>query len=85
MAQSSFFGSLPEIHAGYHLNGQRIHDRTYNDMSYTAPASVVMWTMRHPNQAKIQNEMEELESDKSYFGDSIQLLGLLQARNPTGC
>ncbi|KAI1307043.1 hypothetical protein EDD11_004588 [Mortierella claussenii] len=84
MAQSHFFGSLPEVHAGYHLNGQRIHDRSYSDMSYTAPASVVMWTMRHPNQIKIQNEMEELESDRSYFGDSIQMLCLLQARNPTG-
>ncbi|KAI8597059.1 Six-hairpin glycosidase-like protein, partial [Dissophora ornata] len=45
MAQSSFFGSLPEVNAGYHLNGQRIHGRTYSDMSYTAPASMVMWTM----------------------------------------
>ncbi|KAF8924899.1 hypothetical protein BGZ58_001322 [Dissophora ornata] len=84
MAQSSFFGSLPEVNAGYHLNGQRIHGRTYSDMSYTAPASMVMWTMRHPNQSRIQNEMEELESDRSYFGDSIQLLCLLQAKNPRG-
>ncbi|KAG0358211.1 Six-hairpin glycosidase-like protein [Gamsiella multidivaricata] len=84
MAMSSFFGSLPEIHAGYHLNGHRIHDRSYSDMSYTAPASIVMWTMRHPNLAQVQAQMEELESDKSYFGDSIQLLCLLQARNPKG-
>ncbi|KAK3816397.1 MAG: Six-hairpin glycosidase-like protein, partial [Benniella sp.] len=45
MAESSFFGSLPEIHAGYHLNGQRISDRSYSDMSFTAPASIAMWTM----------------------------------------
>ncbi|KAG0087298.1 hypothetical protein BGZ93_005138 [Podila epicladia] len=83
-AESMFFGSLSEIHAGYHLNGQRIHDRSYSDMSYTAPASIVMWTMCHPNCARIQNEMEELESDKSYFGDSIQMLCLLQAQNPRG-
>ncbi|KAG0318648.1 hypothetical protein BGZ99_005571 [Dissophora globulifera] len=84
MAQSAFFGSLSEINAGYHLNGQRIRDRTYSDMSFTAPASVVMWAMRHPNQVRIQNEMQELESDKSYFGDSIQLLCLLQSRDPRG-
>ncbi|KAF9372368.1 hypothetical protein CPC16_002463, partial [Podila verticillata] len=83
-AESTFFGSLSEIHAGYHLNGQRIHDRSYNDMSYTAPASIVMWTMSHPNCGRIQNEMEDLESDKSYFGDSIQMLCLLQAQNPRG-
>ncbi|KAH7043654.1 Six-hairpin glycosidase-like protein, partial [Linnemannia elongata] len=45
MAQSNFFGSLSEIHAGYHLNGHKISDRSYSDLSYTAPASVVMWTM----------------------------------------
>ncbi|KAG0232340.1 hypothetical protein BGX31_005187 [Mortierella sp. GBA43] len=84
MAQSSFFGSIPKVHAGYHLNGQRIHDRTYEDMSFTAPASIAMWTMCHPNHKRIENEMEELESDKSYFGDSIQLLCILQARNPKG-
>lgn len=84
MAQSSFFGSLHEIHAGYHLNGQKIHDRNYCDMSFTAPASVVMWTMCHPHQERIQQAMEDLESDRSYFGDSIQLLCLLQARNPRG-
>lgn len=83
-AESTFFGSLSEIHAGYHLNGQRIHDRSYSDMSYTAPASIVMWTMCHPSCGRIQNEMEELESDKSYFGDSIQMLCLLQAQNPKG-
>ncbi|KAF9997392.1 hypothetical protein BGZ79_008916 [Entomortierella chlamydospora] len=84
MAQSSFFGSLPEVQAGYHLSGHRIRDRSYSDMSYTAPASVVMWTMRHPNQGSILTQMEELESDKSYFGDSIQMLCLLQSRNPRG-
>ncbi|ORZ28259.1 Six-hairpin glycosidase-like protein [Lobosporangium transversale] len=84
MAQSSFFGSLSEVCAGYHLNGHKIHDRNYCDMSFTAPASLVMWTMRHPNQTRLQDQMENLESDRSYFGDSIQMLCLLQARNPTG-
>ncbi|ORZ05361.1 Six-hairpin glycosidase-like protein [Lobosporangium transversale] len=40
MAQSSFFGSLSEVCAGYHLNGHKIHDRNYCDMSFTAPASL---------------------------------------------
>ncbi|KAF8958598.1 hypothetical protein BGZ46_001917 [Entomortierella lignicola] len=84
MAESSFFGSLREVHAGYHLDGRRISDRSYSDMSYTAPASVVMWTMRHPNQGPILQQMEDLESDRSYFGDSIQMLCLLQSRNPRG-
>jgi hypothetical protein len=84
MAESSFFGSLPEIHAGYHLNGQRISDRSYSDMSFTAPASIAMWAMCHPCQERIQQEMEDLESDKSYFGDSIQLLCMLQSKDPRG-
>ncbi|KAF9135291.1 hypothetical protein BGW39_003716 [Mortierella sp. 14UC] len=83
-AQANFFGSLSEIHAGYHLNGHRIHDRSYSDLSYTAPASVAMWTMQHPALGRVQNEMENLEGDRSYFGDSIQMLCLLQARNPRG-
>lgn len=84
MAQSNFFGSLSEIHAGYHLNGHKISDRSYSDLSYTAPASVAMWTMQHPALGRVQNEMENLEGDRSYFGDSIQMLCLLQARNPRG-
>ncbi|KAF9580281.1 hypothetical protein BGW38_003137 [Lunasporangiospora selenospora] len=83
-AQADFFGALPEVQAGYHLNGHRINDRSYCDMSYTAPASMVMWTVRHPTQRRVQDEMERLESDRSYFGDSIQMLCLLQARNPRG-
>ncbi|KAF9548135.1 hypothetical protein EC957_007163 [Mortierella hygrophila] len=84
MAQANFFGSLSEIHAGYHLNGHKISDRSYSDLSYTAPASVAMWTMQHPALGRVQNEMENLEEDRSYFGDSIQMLCLLQARNPKG-
>ncbi|KAF9933653.1 hypothetical protein FBU30_004896 [Linnemannia zychae] len=84
MAQSNFFGSLSEINAGYHLNGQRISDRSYADLSYTAPASVVMWAMQHPRLNRVLTEMDDLAGDRSYFGDSIQLLCLLQARNPRG-
>ncbi|KAF9432695.1 hypothetical protein BGZ76_010446 [Entomortierella beljakovae] len=84
VAQSQFFGSLSEVNAGYHLDGRRISGRSYSDLSYTAPASVVMWTMRNTNLISVQNQMEELEAEKSYFGDSIQLLCLLQSRNPRG-
>ncbi|KAF9978159.1 hypothetical protein BGZ73_003540 [Actinomortierella ambigua] len=84
-AEANFFGSQKEIYAGYHLNGKRLSDRSYNDLAYTAPASICMWVTQHPNLKRVQKEMSELESDKSYFGDSIQLLCLLQAKNPRGC
>ncbi|KAG0267653.1 hypothetical protein DFQ27_008556 [Actinomortierella ambigua] len=83
-AESNFFGSQKEIFAGYHLDGKRISGRNYNDLSYTAPASICMWVTNNPNLKKVQQQMSDLESDKSYFGDSIQLLCLLQAQNPRG-
>ncbi|KAG0225258.1 hypothetical protein BGW42_004580 [Actinomortierella wolfii] len=82
--QANFFSSQKEICAGYHLDGKRISGRDYNDLAYTAPASICLWVTRNPSLSKIQKQMADLESDKSYFGDSIQLLCLLQAQNPRG-
>ncbi|KAG0018677.1 Elongation of fatty acids protein 2 [Podila clonocystis] len=83
-AHAKFFGSLKQINAGYKLNGKRIGDRNYCDKAYTAPVSVAMWALRDPALGRVVKQMQELESDKGYYGDSIQMLCLLQARNPRG-
>ncbi|KAF9298794.1 hypothetical protein BGZ74_009215 [Mortierella antarctica] len=83
-AQAKFFASLKQINAGYKLNGKRIGDRNYSDKAFTAPASLAMWALQHPALGRVLKQMRDLESDKSYYGDSIQMLCLLQARNPRG-
>ncbi|KAF9290273.1 hypothetical protein BGZ68_007497 [Mortierella alpina] len=83
-AQAKFFTSMKEIKAGYKLNGKRISDRDYGDKAYTAPVALELWALKHPGLGKVLKQMKELESDKSYYGDSIQMLCFLQARNPRG-
>ncbi|KAG0331723.1 hypothetical protein BG000_010642, partial [Podila horticola] len=83
-AQAKFFASLKQINAGYKLNGKRISDRDYGDNAFTAPVSLAMWVLQYPGLDRVLKQMQDLESDKGYYGDSIQMLCLLQARNPRG-
>ncbi|KAG0010529.1 hypothetical protein BGZ81_002723 [Podila clonocystis] len=83
-AQAKFFGSLTQINAGYQLNGKRISDRDYSDKAFTAPVWVAMWALRHPALDRVLKQVQDLESNKGYYGDTIHMLCLLQARNPRG-
>ncbi|KAG0009732.1 hypothetical protein BGZ81_003216, partial [Podila clonocystis] len=83
-AQAKFFGSLKQINAGYKLNGKPISDRDYSEKAFTAPVWVAMWALRHPALDRVLKQMQDLESDKGYYGDSIHMLCILQARNPRG-
>ncbi|CAO3567748.1 unnamed protein product [Mortierella alpina] len=84
VAQAKFFTSMKEIKAGYKLNGKPISDRDYGDKAYTAPVALALWALKDKRLGKIMKQLKELESDKSYYGDSIQMLCLLQARDPRG-
>ncbi|KAF9989539.1 hypothetical protein BGZ75_006086 [Mortierella antarctica] len=84
IAQGKFFTSVKEIKAGYKLNGKPISDRDYGDKAYTAPVALELWALKDQSLGKVLKQMKELESDKSYYGDSIQMLCLLQARDPRG-
>ncbi|KAG0041406.1 hypothetical protein BGZ83_001858 [Gryganskiella cystojenkinii] len=81
-AQAKFFASVKSIKAGYKLNGKPLVD--YGDLSFTAPATVALWVLQDPALGQVLKQMKDVESEKSYYGDSIELLCLLQARNPLG-
>ncbi|KAG0092843.1 hypothetical protein BGZ93_003915 [Podila epicladia] len=83
-AQAKFLAALKRIDAGYKLNGKQIGDRNYSDKAYTAPVSLAMWALQHPALGRVLKQIQDFEFDKSYYGDSIQILCLLQARIPRG-
>ncbi|KAI9301166.1 Six-hairpin glycosidase-like protein [Cunninghamella echinulata] len=66
------------IKAGYKLNGKCYAD--YTDMAFVAPVSFLFWLLGwHSQLQHIQNDMNAMVNDNSYFGESIGLLCLLQA------
>ncbi|KAI8970083.1 Six-hairpin glycosidase-like protein [Mycotypha africana] len=72
-------GDCP-IRAGYKLNGACIAD--YSDMAFTAPVSFLFWVLNWPQQ--LDEVLKYIDEDHqcTYFGESIALLGFLQAHVP---
>ncbi|CAO3701632.1 unnamed protein product [Rhizopus stolonifer] len=72
-------GDCP-IRAGYHLSGKAYAD--YSDMAFTAPVSFLFWVLDWRQQ--LDQTMRYVDEDDGciYFGESIALLGFLQAHVP---
>lgn len=68
------------VRAGYHLNGQCYAD--YTDMAFVAPVSFMFWVLGWNNQLQhILQDMNAMQ-EKTYFGESIAMLCLLEAYVP---
>lgn len=73
-------GGDDPIKAGYHLNGRSYAD--YSDMAFTAPVSFLFWVLGWHQQ--LQQVMRCIDEDDqaTYFGESIAMLGFMQAHVP---
>lgn len=68
------------IRAGYHLNGKSFAD--YSDMAFTAPVSFLFWVLGWNQQVDQIMRFIDEDNEATYFGESIAMLGFLQAHVP---
>lgn len=68
------------IRAGYHLNGKSYAD--YSDMAFVAPISFLFWVLGWQQQLHLVMKYIDQDDEATYFGESIAILGFLQAHVP---
>ncbi|KAI8985041.1 Six-hairpin glycosidase-like protein [Pilobolus umbonatus] len=79
LARGAGDGECP-IRAGYHLNGKPYAD--YSDLAFTAPVSFLFWVLGWHQQLDQVMRYIDNDSNPTYFGESIAMLGFLQAHVP---
>ncbi|KAL0142034.1 glycoside hydrolase family 8 protein [Mucor lusitanicus] len=68
------------IRAGYKLNGKCIAD--YSDLAFSAPVSFLFWVLGWQQQLHQLMRYIDEDDECTYFGESIAMLGFLQAHVP---
>lgn len=66
------------IRAGYHLNGKPYVD--YSDLAFTAPVSFLFWVLGWKQHMQQTMKYVDEDDEATYFGETIAMLGFLQAR-----